>query len=57
MTFGERNPVEQWFGILRQRVKRFYKRWPHNATIVQVQLWIESFVSLYHIKRVAEVSS
>ena len=47
VTSGERNAVEQWFGILRQRVKRFYKRWPHNATIVQAQWWIESFVALY----------
>ncbi|RLI52714.1 MAG: IS6 family transposase, partial [Candidatus Thorarchaeota archaeon] len=47
VTFGERNPVEQWFGVLKQRIKRFYKRWPHNATIVQAQWWIESFVALY----------
>ena len=43
LTFGKRNPVEQWSGILRQRIKR----WPHNATLVQAQWWIESFVALY----------
>ncbi len=53
VTSGERNAVEQWFGILRQRVKR----WPHNATIAQAQWWIESFVALYHIKRLAEALS
>lgn len=30
-TFGPRNPIEQWFGILKHRVKRFYVRWPHNG--------------------------
>ena len=57
VTFGERNPVEQWFGILKQRIKRFYKRWPHNATVAQAQWWIESFVALYHIKRLPEALS
>lgn len=50
-TFGPRNPIEQWFGILKQRIKRFYKRWPHNANIQQVNNWIESFTSCYHIKK------
>ena len=57
MTFGERNPGEQRFGIMKQRFKRFYKRWPHNATVVQAQWWIESFVALYYIKRLAEALS
>lgn len=50
-TFGPRNPIEQWFGILKQRIKRFYKRWPHNASIEQVNSWIKSFTSCYHIKK------
>ncbi len=25
-TFGPRNPIEQWFGVLKRRIKRFYKR-------------------------------
>jgi transposase-like protein len=50
-TFGPRNPIEQWFGILKQRIKRFYKRWPHNADLVQVNEWIQSYVACYHIKR------
>ncbi|MGQ4871631.1 MAG: hypothetical protein ACP6IT_07325 [Candidatus Thorarchaeota archaeon] len=53
LTVGKRNPVEQWSGILRQRIKRR----PHNATVVQAQWWIESFVALYHIKRLVEASS
>jgi len=50
-TFGPRNPVEQWFGILKQRIKRFYTRWPHNADIKRVNDWLRSFVSCYHLKR------
>ena len=49
-SFGPRNPIEQWFGILKQRIKRFYRRWPHNADIERVNGWISSFVSCYHIK-------
>jgi len=49
-SFGPRNPIEQWFGILKQRIKRFYRRWPHNADIERVNGWIRSFVSCYHIK-------
>ncbi len=25
-TFGPRNPIEQWFRVLKQRIKRFYQR-------------------------------
>jgi transposase-like protein len=50
VTFGLRNPIEQWFGILKHRIQLFYKRWPHNASIDTAQEWINSFASLYHIK-------
>jgi putative transposase len=50
-TFGPRNPIEQWFGILKQRIKRFYKRWPHNVDIDRVNEWIQSYVTCYHLKR------
>jgi putative transposase len=39
-SFGERNPVEQWFGILTQRVRRFYRRWPANASREQMGRWL-----------------
>jgi putative transposase len=50
-TFGPRNPIEQWFGILKHRIKRFYKRWPHNANIEHVNDWVKSFTCCYHIKK------
>jgi len=50
-TFGPRNPVEQWFGILKQRIKRFYNRWPHNANIDRINEWITSFVNCYNLRK------
>ncbi|MEW5760553.1 MAG: DDE-type integrase/transposase/recombinase [Candidatus Thermoplasmatota archaeon] len=34
-TFGPRNPIEQWLGIFKHRVKRFWRRFPANASDVQ----------------------
>jgi len=51
VTFGLRNPVEQWFGIFKHRIKRFYRNWPHNATVDSTQQWIDCFVSMYHFTR------
>ncbi len=51
VTFGNRNPIEQWFGILKQRIKLFYKRWPHNASVETAQQWLDSFVTMYHFTR------
>ena len=51
VTFGNRNPIEQWFGILKQRIKLFYNRWPHNASVETAQHWLDSFVSMYHFTR------
>jgi transposase-like protein len=50
VTFGLRNPIEQWFGILKHRIQLFYKRWPHNAKRNTAQEWLESFAALYHLK-------
>ncbi len=50
-TFGPRNPIEQWFGILKQRIKRFYRRWPHNADLERSNGWVRAFTACYHIKR------
>ena len=50
-TFGPRNPIEQWFGILKHRIKRFCKRWPHNADIQHVNDWVRSFTCCYHLKK------
>jgi hypothetical protein len=33
ITFGLRNPIEQWFFLLKHRIKRFYRNWPYNTKI------------------------
>ena len=51
VTFGLRNPIEQWFGILKHRINLFYRRWPYNATVETAQQWINSFICLYHLRK------
>ena len=51
ITFGLRNPIEQWFFLLKHRIKLFYRNWPYNATVDSTQQWIDCFVSMYHFTR------
>jgi transposase-like protein len=51
VTFGLRNPIEQWFFILKHRIKSFYRNWPFHATVGSTQQWIDCFVSMYHFTR------
>jgi len=51
VTFGLRNPIEQWFFLLKHRIKLFYRNWPYNATVDSTQQWIDCFVSMYHFTR------
>jgi len=50
-TFGPRNPIEQWYHIFKQRIKRFYKRWPHNARQDTAISWCTAFINIYNIGR------
>ena len=49
-TFGERNAMEGWFNILKTRLKRFWKRFPFNASKERVESWIKAFVTLYNME-------
>jgi len=49
-TFGERNAIEGWFNILKTRLKRFWKRFPFNASKESVESWIKAFVTLYNME-------
>jgi len=51
VTFGKRNVVEQWFSVFKQRVKRFYRRWPHNADVETTESWCDAYVVLYNLRR------
>jgi len=51
ITFGLRNPIEQWFFLLKHRIKLFYRSWPYNTKLNTVQNWLNCFVSMYHFTR------
>jgi putative transposase len=51
ITFGLRNPIEQWFFLLKHRIKLFYRNWPYNTKLATVQNWLNCFVSMYHFTR------
>lgn len=48
VTFGMRNRVERWFGVLKARVKRFYNNFPNNSTIQSVRTFLETFTAWYN---------
>jgi len=33
VTFRLRKPIEQWFFLLKNRIKRFYRNWPYNTKL------------------------
>ncbi|AAC07967.1 putative protein (plasmid) [Aquifex aeolicus VF5] len=47
-TFGGRNVVERWFKHIKQRMKGFHKRFPHNAKYETVGLDLPLLFSLDH---------
>jgi len=51
ITFGLRNPIEQWFFLLKHRIKLFYRNWPYNTKLGTVQNWLKCFVGMYHFTR------
>jgi len=50
-TFGERNAVEGFFSRFKERVKRFWNRFPFNSSFDSVQSWLESFMMFYNYWR------
>ena len=49
-TFGERNAIEGGFNILKARLKRFWKRFPSNASKESVEKWLTAFVVIYNLE-------
>jgi len=45
---GVRNTVETWFGLLKERVGPFRRRWPTNASKDEVEAWVEGFAGLFN---------
>jgi len=48
---AERGGAVKWFSVFKQRVKRFYRRWPRNAGVETTESWREAFVMLYNLRR------
>lgn len=46
VTFGERNSVESWFNILKQKTKRFYSRFPFHSTMQSILSYLLSFMRI-----------
>jgi transposase-like protein len=45
---GVRNTVEIWFGLLKERVGPFRRRWPTNASNDEVEAGVEGFAWLFN---------
>jgi len=48
VTFGMRNRIERWFGILKARTKHFYNNFPNNSTIQSPKTFTETFIAWYN---------
>ena len=48
MTFGMRNRIERWFGILKARTKRFSNNFSNNSTLKSAKAFLEAFITLYN---------
>jgi transposase-like protein len=48
---AERGGAVEWFSVFKQRVKRFYRRWLHNARVETAVSRCEAFVALYNLRR------
>ena len=48
VTFGMRNRIERWFGVLKARTKRFYNNFPNNSTIQSIKTFMETFIAWYN---------
>lgn len=49
VTFGERNTIESWFHILKQKTKRFYNDFPFRSSMKSVSTYLSSFVRMQNI--------
>jgi transposase-like protein len=51
MTHGLRNSIEQWFGLLKSRTKRFHNSFPHRSSIHSTRSWTDAFRNIYQLDR------
>jgi len=48
VTFGMRNRMERWFGILKARTKRFSNNFSNNSTLKSAKTFLEAFITIYN---------
>ena len=49
VTFGDRNAIESWFHILKQKMKRFYNDFPFHSSMKSIATYLSSFVRMQNI--------
>jgi len=47
--FGERNVIEQWYSLLKSRLKIFWKRFPYHSSLPSVKSWIVAWCAIYNL--------
>lgn len=50
-TFGERNAIEQWFGIMKRRTRRFYNSFNNCRSLESPRRWMRAFMNAYNLLR------
>jgi putative transposase len=49
VTFQNRNCIESWFHILKQKTKRFYNDFPFHASMQSIASYLASFMRVQNI--------
>ena len=50
MNIWRRKSLENGFNILKARLKRFWKRFPSNASKESIEKWLTAFVVIYNLE-------
>jgi putative transposase len=56
VTFQNRNVIESWFHILKQKTKRFYNDFPFHSTMQSVASYLSSFMRMQNILTASEIT-
>jgi len=47
-TWGNRSLIEAWFGLLKDRTRRFYHRFPDGSSTDSTRSWLKAFATLHN---------
>lgn len=51
MTHGLRNSIEQYFGLLKARTKRFHNSFPNRSSVDSTRTWTDALRNIYQLNR------